>query len=203
MAVLSSSAFCQHPNLDNWYKNIDRIAYSLHATDIIYLKKEVLYNGSIIPVAYGGLSYCGKDSNKVSVPFLYTYGRIEISKEEFERMMLMHDSTKVFVQIHFMPVSISEFQKEIDGYCSVSFCLTIRNFHDLYINRDHLWLCSYWAITARKDCYLVMYKDYSFGGYYYYVPYENSTKKKLSKKIEKLFKKQYLDWPFLLNYFEL
>lgn len=201
MAIPSSSAFCQHSDLDNWQNNIAKIAFNQKTTENACIKKEILYNGSIIPIAYGEFSYIEKDTNTVTIPFLYTYGRIIIAKIEFDRMMVMPDSTKVTALISFQPVRMSELQKKIDGPSSVSFTITKRNLYETYMNGENVWLYSYWAITTMKDCYFVLYRDYSLGGWYYYVPYENPKRKRIEKKLEKLFEKQYKEGASLLNFF--
>ena len=201
MAIPSSSVFCQHPDLLNWYNNIDKLANRQQKTENTYLKKEILYNGSIVPVAYGEFSYMGKDSNAVILPFLYTYGRITIVKDEFEKMMVLPNSTKVDVLVSFKPIRTSEYQKYIDGPSSISFTLSKRLLNDTYLERENVWLNSYWAITTVKDCYLVFYSEHTMFGWRYYIPYENLKRKQIEKKLHKLFEKQYKNGFSLLTFF--
>ena len=201
MAIPSSSILCQQSDLDNWHNNIHKIAFKLQKTENTYLKKEILYNGSIVPVAYGEFSYIADDSGTVTMPFLYTYGRITIEKTEFEKMMAMPYSTKVDVLVSFQPVRTSVYQNYIDGPSSINFTLSKVALSDVYLCQDFLWLYSYWAITTIKECYLVSYFEQTIAGSYYYVPYENSKRKRIEKKLDKLFRKQYKDGFSLLNFF--
>lgn len=201
MAIPSISVFCQHPDLHSWQDNIAKIAFMQQKKENTYLKKEILYNGNIIPVAYGEFSYIGDDSNTVTLPFLYTYGRITISKDEFENMMAIPNSTKVDVLVSFQPIRTSIYQKHIDGPSLITFTISKMALSELYLCRDFLWLYSYWAITTMKDCYLVSYCEQTIAGWYYYVPYDNSKRKRIEKRLVKLFKKQYEEGFFLLNFF--
>lgn len=200
-AMHMSCVFAQHPLLMNWYDNIEKIAYNIQTTENIYIKKEILCNGSVLPVAYGRFAYNDNDSSAEIIPFLYSYGRITVAKDMFDKMMTMPDSTKVDVFVAFQPISTSAFQKNTDNPGEISFFVRKRNLHDLYINRENLWLQSYWAITTTKDCYMVVYQDYSFCGFYYYIPYESFRRKRFAIKLEKLFTKQYKDGFTVLNYF--
>lgn len=202
MAIPSSSVLCQHADVNDWGNKIKKIASLLKITENTYLKKEILYNGSIIPVAYGEFSYMGNDSNTVTLPFLYTYGRITIVKDEFEKMMAtMPNSTNVDVLVSFQPVRTSEFQKHIDGPSSITFTLSKMALSEVYHCRDFLWQKSYWAITTVKDCYLVFFSEQTIAGWYYYIPYENSKRKRFEKRLRKLYKKQYEESFSLLNFF--
>ena len=201
MAIPSSSVHGQSSDLQNWWNNIKKTASRLQKTEKTYLKKEILYNGSIVPVAYGELSYKGDDSSTVTLPFLYTYGRITVDKDEFEKMMAMPDSTKVDVLVSFKPVRTSEYQKKIDGPTSISFTLSRNLLHYTYFARENVWLVSYWAITTMKDCYLVHYLEHNMFGWRYYIPYENSKRKRFEKKLDRLYNKQYHEGFSLLNYF--
>lgn len=201
MAIPSSSVLCQHADVDNWCNNIEKTASILRKTENTFLKKEILYNGSIIPVAYGEFSYMGDDSNTIILPFLYTYGRITIAKDEFEKMMTTSNSAKVDVLVSFQPVRTSVFQKHVDGPCSITFTLYKMALSEVYHCGNLMWLKSYWAITAMKDCYLVFYHEQSIAGRYYYIPYENPKRKRYEKRLRKLYKKQYEEGFSLLNFF--
>lgn len=201
MAIPSSSLLCQHPDLHSWQNNVEKIALMQQKTENTYIKKEIFYNGSIIPVAYGEFSYMGDDSSTVTLPFLYTYGRITIAKEAFDKMMTMPNSTKVDILVSFQPVRTSVFQKYLDGPSSITFSLSKMALSEVYHCRDFMWLNSYWAISTMKDCYLVSYFEQTIAGRYYYVPYENSRRKRIEKRLVKLFKKQYEDGFSLLNFF--
>lgn len=192
----------QHQSLLNWHDTIKNISFQIQNNENVYVKKEILYNGSVIPIAYGGFSYLKSDSINVTMPFLYNYGRIIVAKDAFDNMMeSLVDSSKVSVYVAFQPIRISELQKTIDGYTSLSFVVRKKNLFDLYLNQGSLSLCSYWAITTLKDCYKVVYKDYNYGGYYYYAPYDNSKRKRLVEKLDRLYSKQYQEGYNILNYF--
>ena len=205
MVISSSSVLCQHTvpyhaGVYNWEKNIERIASRLQRTENLFLKKEILYNGSIIPVAYGEFSYMGDDSNTI-IPFLYTYGRITIAKDAFEKMMTMSNSTKVDVLVSFEPIKISSFKQYVDGPSTITFTLSKMALSGMYRCKDFMWLCSYWAITTVKDCYTVFYFDQTLMGRYNYIPYENPKRKRYYKRLLKLYGKQYLEGSPLLDYF--
>ena len=201
MAIPSSSVFCQHPNMADWSNKLQKITSMQQKTENIYLKKEILYDGSIIPVAYGEFSYWGDDSNTVTLPFLYTYGRITIAKDEFEKLMAMPNSTKVDVLVSFQPVRTAEYQKYIDGPSIITFTLSKMALSEVYSCRDYLWQKSYWAITTMKDCYYVSYHEQSMAGWHYYIPYENPKRKRIEKRLHKLYQKQYKGGFSLLNFF--
>mgnify|MGYP006384556119 FL=1 len=200
MSIPSTSVLCQHTDVHNWANNIEKIAFRLRETENTFLKKEILYNGSIIPVAHGEFSYMGDDSNTITLPFLYTYGRITIAKDAFEKMM-MSNSTKVDVLVSFQPVRTSAFQKYVDGPSLIKFTLYKWALREVYRCRDFMWLKSYWAITTMKDCYLVFYSEQSMVGRYFYIPYENPKRKLYEKRLHKLYKKQYEERYSLLNFF--
>ena len=184
MSMSLTNAYGQHPDLMNWYDTIKNTFSSLRNTENILIKKEVLYNGSIIPVAQGNLSYCGEHGKTVTIPFIYSYGRIVVEKSIFERMISeIKDSSKVSVYIAFQPIRISYEQKKEEGLTAVLFDVRKRNLNDLYLNNDKILLLkSYWAIAAIDDCYKVSFMDYSLGGWYYHIPYKNKKKIRLEKK---------------------
>lgn len=201
MAISSSSVLCQHVDLDDWGNNTEKIASLLQKTENTYLKKEILYNGSIVPVTHGEFSYRGDDSSTVTIPFLYTYGRITIAKDEFEKMIAMPNSTKVDVLVSFQPVRTSVFQKYIDGPSTITFTLSTIALREVYLCRDLLWLVSFWAITTMNNCFFVSYREQSIAGWHYYIPYENHKRKRFEKRLLKLYKKQYEEGFSLLNFF--
>lgn len=203
MSMSLTNAYGQHPDLMNWYDTIRNIFSSLQITENVQIKKEVLYNGSIIPVAHGKLSYCGEYGEYVTIPFIYSYGRIAIEKSMFDRMISeITDSTKVSIYIAFQPIRISDKQKKNEELTAVLFDVRKQNLNDLYLHNDEILLLkSYWEITTIDDCYKVSFVDYSFGGWYYHIPYKNKKRIRLQKKLDRLSFKQYHKGFNLLNYF--
>ncbi len=187
----------------DWYGEIDRISSALQEKENVYFKKEVLYDGSIIPVAPGMFTYMSGDNSTDTIPFLYSYGRITMEKNKFNRMVsTVPDSTRLAVRIVFQPVRTSMTQKENSGINVISFYTTKHSLVDLYLNRDEVVnLRSFYAITTSKDCYKVVYVDYSTGGFYYYIPSEKKDRESIMNKLDRLFSKQYHEGNNLLNFF--
>ena len=195
----------QNDKLTNWYSEIIKISSALHEKEVVSLKKEVLYDGSIIPIAPGMFTYESSDNSTDTIPFLYSYGRIAIEKYKFDRMIsIAPDSAKLTVRIVFQPIRTAMSQKTNTGLNVICFYTSKKRLVDLYLNGDEvLNLHSFWAITTLNDCYKVAYVDYSTGGFYYYIPSEKKNKKSIVNKLDKLFSKQYCEGYSLLNYFNL
>ncbi len=197
-----TNGFCQNQHPNEWYNSIKTISSSLKKTEIISLNKEVMYNGSIIPVAYGCISFFNIDNRPDSIPFLYHYGRILLEKDRFIVMIdKSPDSMLLTIRIVFPPSILS--RKKSNGNNIVSFVTRNNQMRDLYIHNDDITsLQSYWAITTMGDCYKITYSDYTMGGFYYYIPYEYTKRELVKKKLDKMFEKQYYNSSYyLLNYF--
>lgn len=193
--------FGQDIQLMSWYGEIREISSGLREKERVYLKKEVLYDGSIIPVAPGMFTYKNGKGGTDTIPFLYSYGRIAMEKDKFDRMAsIIPDSTKLTVRIAFQPIRTSVFQKKNLGNKVICFYTSKNRLVDLYRNGDNVNLRSFYAITTLKDCYKVVYVDYSTGGFYYHIPSERK-KRRIMNKLDKLFSKQYYEGYSLLNYF--
>lgn len=203
LVIQLANAYGQNPQLMGWYGEINKISLVLQRQEIISLKKEVLYDGCIIPVAPGMFTYMSGNGSTDTIPFLYSYGRISMEKNKFNRMLrIVSDSAKLTVRISFQPTRVSPYQKVNAEINDISFYTTKQRLVDLYINRNEVTLMkSFYAITTLKDCYKVVYVDHLTGGFYYYIPYENKKRKKIMNKLDKLFSKQYNERCNLLNYF--
>lgn len=203
LVIQLANALGQNPQLLGWYGEINKISSDLQGKEIISLMKEVLYDGCIIPVAPGMFTYESGNGSTDTIPFLYSYGRITMEKNKFNCMLsIVSDSAKLTVKITFQPTRVSPYQKVNTEISDISFYTTKQRLLDLYINRNEVILMSsFYAITTLKDCYKVVYVDYSTGGFYYFIPYENKKRKSIMNKLDKLFSKQYHDGYNLLNYF--
>lgn len=203
LVIQLANALGQNPQLLGWYGEINKISSDLQGKEIISLMKEVLYDGCIIPVAPGMFTYESGNGSTDTIPFLYSYGRITMEKNKFNRMLsIVSDSAKLTVKMTFQPTRVSPYQKVNTEISDISFYTTKQRLLDLYINRNEVILMSsFYAITTLKDCYKVVYVDYSTGGFYYFIPYENKKRKSIMNKLDKLFSKQYHDGYNLLNYF--
>lgn len=205
LLVMSSywtNIYAQHTELDDWYNTIDSIYFSLKSTEHISVQKEVLCNGSIVPIAHGKFTYNNSKGDIDTIPFLYYYGRVTMKKKQFDSMISsIPDTTTVNAEISFLPIRIWTSQK-MNSINVFIFTTRKRNLYELYINRDHITVVrSFWAITSIKNCYKVLYNDYGLGGWYYHIPCENNKRKQIINRLDKLSKKQYCKGFYLLNYF--
>lgn len=195
----------QHPMLTQWYDTLREIAQSQRYTQVVSLKKEVLYNGSIIPIAHGKFIYLDNDGIADTIQFLYSFGRITIPKTEFDQMTELPYSTSLIVGISFRPIRLSEFEKENDGPCFIEFTTKIGYIKELYsVSYDDWFLTnihSFWAITTLSKCYKVTHHEHGFTGKYYHIPYEGRKRDRILKKLDRLFSKQYENSYAILNYF--
>lgn len=193
----------QHTQLKVWYDSIETVSSSILESEYISIKKEILFNGSIIPVAHGFFSYKKNNDSILKIPFFYSYGRIIIGKDDLSRMSVyLLDTSRVSVKLSFQPLRISTYQKNNEVITSVTFDIKKKNLDDLIQHASNVTsLCSFWAITAIKDSYKVVNNDFSIGSYYYYIPHEESKKKRIIRKLNRLFLKQYYEGYAVLNYF--
>ena len=203
LAFQLTNALGQNPQLMGWYGEINKISSDLQGEETISLMKEILYDGCLIPVAPGMYTYVSGNGCTDTIPFLYYYGRITMEKNKFNRMLsTVSDSTWLTVIMSFQPIALSTHQKVNNEINDVSFYTKKQRLVDLYINGgDMVNLRSFYAITTLKDCYKVVYADYSTGGFYYHIPSEKKEQKRIMNKLDKLFYEQYHKRYNLLNYF--
>ncbi len=203
LIIQSVNALGQDHQLMGWYSEINKISSALMRQEVISLKKEVLFDGCLIPIALGMFTYVSGNGSTDTIPFLYSYGRITMEKNKFNRMLdIVSDSAWLEVIISFQPARISPYQKMNAEFNVISFYTTKQRLADLYINgQDVINMCSFYAITTLKDCYKVVYEDYSTGGFYYYIPHEGKKRGTIMNKLDKLFLKQYKEGYNTLNYF--
>lgn len=202
LSILFLKVYGQESPLLEWYHMINSKKATLSNIECVEIKKEILYNGSIIPVAHGSFVYRNKEKCLDTILFLYSYGRIIFSQSLYARMeSSTSDTNKITVSIAFIPNNVGSYDKTIEGPNSLSFIIQKINLADLVDSGNEMSLHSYWAITTFKDCYKVIHYDHLFVGWYYYIPPDKYKRKRMEKKLDKLWHKQYEKGYVLLNYF--
>ena len=123
--TLLTSLLCVHGQnirLSEWYDTISMLSIDLQRSENVTLKKYVLYNGSIVPVAHGKIMYISQNEEADTLLFLYHYGSIILDKDDFFRMWNNTTySTNLKIQIAFQPYQVEHQKKIKDGETSIVF----------------------------------------------------------------------------------
>ena len=187
--------------LNRWYDTINKISVDIKNTGQIVLKQEVFLNGKPVRVAQGRMVYTNPEGEMDTIPFIYSYGNYLMSSERYSKMIkTISDTAVARFYLSFLPIETSVRYNEDDTWKYVSYQIAMRYIKDLYSEGgNYNMLFSYLAITTMGQCYKIKCLNQTIVFSDYYIPDDFQNRKKMIRKLDRLWQKQYFD---LLVFFD-
>jgi len=188
--------------LNRWYDTINKISVDIKNTGQIVLKQEVFLNGKPVRVAQGRMVYTNPEGEMDTIPFIYSYGNYLMSSERYSKMIkTISDTASIYVYLSFLPIQTSKrFNKEDIGK-RISYRIIKYEIEELYsAGKDNSGPNSYLAVTTKGSCYKIIGLYHIMGFFDYYIPDDFRNRKKMMRKLDKLWKKQYCNILVFLSY---
>ena len=193
-----------------WQENVRVLSENLKNNDCVSIPKILFFNGAIVPVAFGKITYQNKQDSIDTIPFLYYFGRIESPKKDCLAILEnKNDSATDLLFTLYIDTMITKMYEgaQPSGICVLNVRMSFWCFRNLTSsNMTHLIKQSYWAITSIGDSYKVNFNDYQEEGWQYFNLPDQEDKqskknKRMMKRLDLLSRKQYSNQTlFMGNY---
>lgn len=193
-----------------WENNFRRLSEELQYRECISIPKILFYNGAIVPVAYGEITYQNKQDSIDTIPFLYYYGRIELPRKD--RLAILENKNDSATHLLFTlyidtMIAIEGEWPPPNGNRVLNVRMSFWCFRNLTSSNIRSMIKqSYWAITSIGDSYKVNFNDYQEEGWQYFnlpdqVDKQSKKNKRMMKRLDLLSRKQYSNQTlFMGNY---